>query len=151
VAGTIVLVAIVLFSAIEAAAVLGFTVLGAALAAVGVFAGRALVGLVIFLVGMFLAGVVGAAVASSRYPHARILGGVARAAILLVAGAMALTEAGLATEVVNLTFGLLLGAVAVAGALAFGLGGREAAARTLADLRESRRSTEPEGPPPPIH
>lgn len=149
VAGTVVLVAVVLFAAIEAAEVLGFLALGTALAAIGAFAARALVGLVILLVGMFLAGVVGGAVDGSRLPHARVLGGVARAAVLLVAGAMALTEAGLATEVVNLTFGLLLGAVAVAAALAFGLGGREAAARTLADLRE-RRSADPGDTRPPM-
>jgi len=151
VAGTLVLVAIVLFAAIEAAEVLGFTALGTALAGIGAFAGRALVGLVILLVGMFLAGLVGNAVAGSRLPHARILGGVARAAVLVVAGAMALTEAGLATEVVNLTFGLLLGAVAVAAALAFGLGGREAAARTLSDLRTERGPDGDDTRPPLAH
>ena len=36
---------------------------------------------------------------------------------------------GIADDIVNLAFGLTLGAVAVALALAFGLGGREAAGR----------------------
>ena len=36
---------------------------------------------------------------------------------------------GIADDIVNLAFGLVLGAVAVATALAFGLGGREAAGR----------------------
>jgi hypothetical protein len=44
---------------------------------------------------------------------------------------MALRQMGLANDIVNLAFGLLLGAIAVAGALAFGLGGREMAARKL--------------------
>lgn len=43
---------------------------------------------------------------------------------------------GLADEIINMAFGLLLGAVAVAAALAFGLGGREAAGRVVARLLE---------------
>ncbi len=44
---------------------------------------------------------------------------------------MALRQMGLADEIVNLAFGLTLGALAVAFALAFGLGGREAAGEEL--------------------
>jgi len=40
-------------------------------------------------------------------------------------------NAGIADEIVNLAFGLTLGAVAVAVALAFGLGGREAGGRQM--------------------
>jgi hypothetical protein len=43
---------------------------------------------------------------------------------------------GIAESIVNLAFGLLLGAVAVAVALAFGLGGREVAARQLTQWRQ---------------
>src|SRR3954469_1668943 len=56
---------------------------------------------------------------------------VTRVAILLLAGAMALRQMGIANEIVNLAFGLLLGAVAVASAIAFGFGGREVAGREL--------------------
>lgn len=41
---------------------------------------------------------------------------------------MGLQQMGVATDIVNLAFGLLLGAVAVAIAIAFGLGGRDIAA-----------------------
>ena len=44
---------------------------------------------------------------------------------------MALQQMGVATSIVNLAFGLLLGAVAVAIAIAFGLGGRDVAADNL--------------------
>jgi hypothetical protein len=44
---------------------------------------------------------------------------------------MALRQMGLANEIVNLAFGLLLGALAVAFALAFGLGGRQPAQREV--------------------
>jgi hypothetical protein len=53
---------------------------------------------------------------------------------------------GLADTIVMMAFGLILGAAAVATAIAFGLGGREAAARILerwADIAP------PVAPPPP--
>ena len=46
-------------------------------------------------------------------------------------GALALTEMGVAPNIVNLAFGLILGGIAVAIALAFGLGGREVAQEQL--------------------
>jgi hypothetical protein len=57
---------------------------------------------------------------------------------------MALRRMGVATDIVNLVFGLLLGAIAVAIALAFGLGGREIAAEQvrewLASFKQARSS-----------
>ena len=66
---------------------------------------------------------------------------VARGAILGLVLAMGLRAMGIADDIVNLAFGLTLGAVAVALALSFGLGGREAAGRQmeywLARLRDA--------------
>ena len=50
--------------------------------------------------------------------------------------AIGLRFMGLADDIINMAFGLLLGAVAVAAALAFGLGSREAAGRVVARLLE---------------
>ena len=60
----------------------------------------------------------------------------ARVAILVLTEAMALRQMGLANEIINMAFGLLLGALAVALALAFGLGGRDLAARQLQEWKE---------------
>lgn len=60
--------------------------------------------------------------------------------LVVLAGAMALRQMGLANEIINLTFGLLLGAIAVAVAIAFGLGGRDIAARELAGWIQGIRS-----------
>ncbi|MFN3785989.1 MAG: hypothetical protein ACK4RS_04025, partial [Thiothrix sp.] len=57
------------------------------------------------------------------------LANIARIAILGLVLAMGLRAMGLADNIVNMAFGFTLGAVAVAAALAFGLGGREAAKR----------------------
>jgi hypothetical protein len=96
-----------------------------------VLAGQILLGLVIFAIGLVLAGVAARAIVASRLVQAGLLALVARIAILVLATAMALRQMGLANEIVNLAFGLLLGALAAAFALAFGLGGREPAQKEV--------------------
>ena len=53
---------------------------------------------------------------------------------------------GLANEIISLAFGLLLGSVAVAGAIAFGIGGRDIAAHKLNEWTTSIESGEDEKP-----
>jgi len=60
------------------------------------------------------------------------LANIARVAILGLVLAMGLRSMGLADNIVNMAFGFTIGAVAVATALAFGLGGRDAA-KSVAD------------------
>jgi hypothetical protein len=80
------------------------------------------------------------AIRASGAPQARSLVLVAQSSILFLVTAMALAEMGLARDIVNLAFGLLLGSLAVAGALAFGLGGRQTAARILERWEQSHGS-----------
>ena len=63
--------------------------------------------------------------------QATLVASLARAGILFLVGAMALRRMGLADEIIETAFSLLLGAVAVAIALAFGLGGRDAAGKRV--------------------
>jgi hypothetical protein len=95
--------------------------------------GHILLGLVIFGFGLLLANWVAGVVRASDSPQAPLLSLAARVTILLLAGAMALRQMELANDIVNLAFGLAIGAVAVAVGLAFGLGGRDTAARLLND------------------
>jgi hypothetical protein len=55
----------------------------------------------------------------------------ARIAIVVLATAMALQQTGVAQEIVTLAFSLVLGAIAVAAAIAFGVGAKDAAAREV--------------------
>ncbi len=64
----------------------------------------------------------------------------ARIYIIVLVGAMGLRQMGLANEIINLAFALLLGAIAVAVAIAFGLGGRDIAALELGRWIEKIRS-----------
>jgi hypothetical protein len=60
-------------------------------------------------------------------------------AIIVFSAALGLREMGIAQDIVNLAFGLLLGAVAVSVALAFGLGSREIASREVERWLDSWR------------
>jgi len=138
--GYLVLVAIMLFAAIEASRLLGFVLLADLVAQFTAFAGQVILGLIILAIGLYLANLAAKTVQASGVAQAGMLALAARVSILVLAGAMALRQMGLANEIINLAFGLLLGAIAVAVALAFGLGGREAAARELEEWLQSVKS-----------
>ncbi|MFQ5802299.1 MAG: mechanosensitive ion channel [Candidatus Methylomirabilales bacterium] len=138
--GYLVLVAIMLFATIEALGLLGFEALGELVAQFLVFAGHIFLGLIIFAIGLYLANLASKTVLASGATQAGLLAMAARLSIVVLAGAMALRQMGLANEIINLTFGLLLGAVAVAVAIAFGLGGRDIAARELGGWIKDIRS-----------
>lgn len=135
VTGTLVLVTIMLLAAIEAARMLEFGALGNLLAELLVFGGHILMGLIVLGAGIFLANLVAKSMQQSDQTNANLLATVTRVVILLLAGAMALRQMDIANEIVNLAFGLLIGAVAVAAALAFGLGGRDSAKRMIEEWR----------------
>jgi hypothetical protein len=69
----------------------------------------------------------------------RFFPSMVRAGILAVGTFMALRELQIAPEIVNVAFTLTLGAFALAGALAFGLGGRDVAGRIAQSWYERRR------------
>lgn len=74
------------------------------------------------LLANFLAGIVRGATGSG------LLGSVAQYAIMVYAIFAAITQLGIAVELTAPTFLIVLGAVALAAAIAFGIGGREVAA-----------------------
>jgi len=148
-AGYLVTVAIMLFAAVEALRLLGFVALAEIVLGFLALLGQIIVGLIIFAVGLWLSNVAATVIEESGSRWSNILAPAARVAILVLAGAMALRQMGLAPEIVNLAFGLLLGAIAVAVALAFGLGGRDVAAQLLRDWRgEAERRAELTPTPP---
>ncbi|OHB66685.1 MAG: hypothetical protein A2V70_14265 [Planctomycetes bacterium RBG_13_63_9] len=113
-----------------------------------VFAGHLLMGLIIFGIGLWLANLAAQVVRTSQLAQARFLSLAARVSIVILAGAMALRQMGLANEIITSAFTILMGAVGVAIALAFGLGGRETAARALEEFARSRKEAGANGPPP---
>jgi hypothetical protein len=126
----IAMIAVILAAAIEAANQLGGGTVAIFLAQVTELGGKVIFGTLIIVVGIFLARIISGLVASGTGE-----GGYAqtiiRYAIIALFTAIGLTFMGLADQIVMLAFGLILGSAAVACALAFGLGGRDAAARIL--------------------
>ncbi len=86
--------------------------------------------IVIIIVGIVLGGFVGGLImASAGGLHGGpTLARVGKGGVIVLAVFMALQELGVASEIVTTAFALLFGAVALALALAFGLGNRELAA-----------------------
>lgn len=128
-AGHVALFFIMLFATVEAAHRLGFTGVRDLLATFIAFGGDVLLGAVILVVGYWLADLAARAIARANPDGRTGLSRIARVAILGLVLAMGLRAMGIADDIVNLAFGLVLGAVAVAAALAFGLGGRDAAGK----------------------
>jgi len=133
--GYLVQVAILLFASVEASRLIGFTVLADLVAQFLLFAGQVMLGLVIFAFGMYLANLAARVIIASDTRQADLLALAARVSILVLAGAMAMSQMGLASDIINMAFGIVLAAVALAVALAFGLGGREVAARQLEEWK----------------
>ena len=134
VVGIIVLVGIMLFATVSAVNILGIVALTALVSGIIVIFGQIISGLVVFAIGLFLANLVFNIIASSGDRQARILAQVARVAIIVFVSALALRQIGIAGDIVNLAFGLLLGALAVASAIAFGLGSRDLAGEQVREL-----------------
>ena len=129
--GRLIVVAVMLFASMEAAELLGFAALVELISRFVVLGGQVILGLIIFAVGLFLANLASTTVQASGSRQAGFLALAARVSIIVLGGAMALRQMGLANEIINIAFGLVLGAVGVAAALAFGLGARDAAGRTV--------------------
>lgn len=142
VVGYLVLLTILLFATIEATRLLGFAALAELLVQFTTFAGQVILGLIIFGLGLYLANLAGSVIQERGGPQAALLAMAARIAILILTTAMALRQMGLANEIVTLAFGLFLGAIAVAVALAFGLGSRDIAAREVEKWVQSWRGSE---------
>jgi hypothetical protein len=120
---------------IEAANRLGLTQVADAGHTFALFAGDVLVGGLILVVGFWLAGVAYSAIRQRSSELSGLMAQVARVAIIALVMAMGLRAMG---------FAFTFGAVAVA--LSFGLGGREAAGRQLEYWFSRLRKPDPQPP-----
>lgn len=95
------------------------------------FAIPIIIGVAILAVGLWLGNMARKAILASNMANSDTMASVAFGGIMVLTGVIALKRMGLAGEIVDMGFGLALGGVALALALAFGLGGRDAAAKFL--------------------
>lgn len=103
---------------------------------------KVIAALVVLVVAMFLAsfvsGIVQIAAGNAKLPKPQLLAGISRWAIIIFALTIVLTQLGIAPLLVSATFNIILGGIVLALALAFGLGGKDAAARYLEELKQKR-------------
>ena len=129
VVGYVVLVAVMLFAVQGTAESIGLTSIAEVVGSLIALGGNVLLGIAIFMVGIYLANVASNVITTAGGEEASFLATIARWAILIFVAGIALTQAGvpLAANVIQ----ILLIAIGAAAALAFGLGGRDTAAKQL--------------------
>lgn len=148
VVGAIAMTAILLAASIEAARAIGGDSVAALLFQITELGGKVIFGTVIIVVGIFLARILSNLVGSST-GEAGYAQTIVKYAIIALFTAIGLTFMGLADQIVMIAFGLILGSAAVATALAFGLGGRDYAARLLEEWHEGTAPPPVRRAPPP--
>ncbi|NLI58004.1 MAG: mechanosensitive ion channel [Clostridium sp.] len=75
-----------------------------------------------------------------KHPNAGLTTVIVKYAIIIIAVFMTLIQLDIATSIVNAAFIIVLGAIAIAFAIAFGIGGREFAAKTMEKLNQQNNS-----------
>lgn len=111
---------------------LGFAQLTNILNTVMQLSGQIVFGLGIMLIGTFASNLIFNTLAKSE--DNKFIASIAKAAAMSLFFAIGLRSMGIADDIVNMAFGLLLGAVAVAIAVAFGIGGKETAGKFWSDF-----------------
>lgn len=123
---------LVFFGIITAVEILGLDQLTETLDQILEITGQIIFGLIILAVGNYISLLIYDTMARSR--NNTFIASVVRWASLALFLAIALRTMGIANEIVELAFGLILGAIAVAVALSYGLGGRDAAGEHFREI-----------------
>lgn len=135
IAGKIVMIGVLVLGALAACEILHFTGLADVIRRFAIFGGNLILSLIILLIGIaaaqFLAGML-----NEKFD--RILVYAVKTAVIIFAAVLALSNLNIGQAVVEISFAMILGALCLAGGLAFGLGGREFAARLLEELRHEK-------------
>ena len=135
---------IIIFALIAAADVLEWDQITVFLNQVVGYIPNVLIAVVILLVGTILSnfvyGVIKSAVKVANMESVTFLAGVAKWSIIVFSFMAALVQLGIAESLIQVLFTGFVAMIALAGGLAFGLGGREQAARVLEKLRRDLTS-----------
>ena len=137
-AGWVVLSSMMVVGAMQAANTLGLILVAEILQGLLVGMFRILIAAGIFAIGLWVSRKLEATFSEwekGRGGDGTPLATAAKVAVLVLTGAMALGQTGLAPEIIQLAVGALALGIAIAGGLAFGLGGREHASRWIGARR----------------
>ena len=135
VTGGVVYAAVVIFFVVEGLNVLKLDVLTEVGASVIAYMPKALAAVLILAAALIVSSMAEKALRRNGMTTYAV---VAKAAIIVAGVFMILSELGIASSIVNDTFHLTVLAIAVAFAIAFGIGGREFAAKALKKLEDKK-------------
>lgn len=135
VTGGVVYAVVVIFFVVEGLNVLKLDVLTEVGASIIAYMPRALAAVLILAAALIVSSMVEKALRKNGMNAYAV---VAKVVIMVVGIFMILSELGIATLIVNEAFHLIVAAVAVAFAIAFGVGGRDFAARALKKLEDKK-------------
>ena len=118
-----------------AVSALGIPEVTAVVGAIFAYIPNVIAALLIFLVAGAIAAGLGGLIRRTlgETPTGRVLGTVAPGVVMAIAIFMILNQLQIAPTIVTITYAALIGSLALAAALAFGLGGREVASRMVED------------------
>ena len=134
--GKLTFVVIIYLAVLSACEILGFSQLALLLRSFAVFGGNILLSIAVLLIGVWLAN---AAADALEGKCSALLTNLVRVCVIVFTAAMAVGNLGIGGAIAQIAFTLILGAVCVAAAIAFGAGGRETAAKLLAEWAEKLR------------
>ncbi|MFC1657868.1 hypothetical protein ACFL1D_00630 [Candidatus Omnitrophota bacterium] len=121
---------------------IGLTVASQLLDGLLAYIPKVIAAIFVLILGMFLgnviSGVVRTAASNANLPRAQMLGSISHWAIVIFAATISLGQLGIAPLLVTSTFNILFGGICLALALAFGLGGKDAAAKYIEELKRKQ-------------
>ena len=136
VVGKLTFIAIVILAVLSACEILGFNQLAQLIRTFAAFGGNILLSVAVLLIGIWLS-IVAADALEGKCEKMFI--SAVRAGVIIFTAAIAIGNLNIGDSIVQIAFTLILGAVCVAAAVAFGIGGREAAAKLLNSWSEKLR------------
>ncbi|MGL5411431.1 mechanosensitive ion channel [Cetobacterium sp.] len=133
---------IIYFAIIQSIEILNFGSLQDLSLKLTLLLGDILLGVVVIGVGIIIANYVAKIIKNTSLENKDQIANIAKVAIIVFVGAMGLRQMGIANEIINLAFGFTVGALAVAFAIAFGIGGKDLAKEKLQKLNSCKKNEE---------
>lgn len=133
---------IIYFAIIQSIEILNFGSLQNLSLRLTLLLGNILLGVIVITIGILIANYVAKIIKNTSLTNKNQIANIAKTAIIVFVGAMGLRQMGIANEIINLAFGFTIGALAVAFAIAFGIGGKDLAKEKLQKLNCCKKNEE---------
>ena len=140
---------IIYFAIIQSIEILNFGSLQDLSLRLTVLLGDILLGVIVIAIGIIIANYAAKIIKNTSLVNKDQIASIAKIAIIVFVGAMGLRQMGIANEIINLAFGFTVGALAVAFAIAFGIGGKDLAKEKLQKLNCCKKNEEKDDVEPP--